>query len=473
MVDDKREQVTKRVDFVAKDDDQQVAAGIVMVPNRVDHHGDFETPDTIQNFATQFEALESAGEADGGVMHAVWPDSHIELESNQIADADTSIGGQDVPEGAWVQEWHFADDELWSLVDDGVLGGYSIGAVDVKWDGPHEQGDLPDGVDVPDSVDLDEEGQVWELTGGIIREVSAVDVPAVPDAQILETKAEAQKRLADHLGNQDAFIEEAMERGHSEADAQALWAYLQRATSVDGSSDPGQKSMFARIGRAAVKAFTGSDDEAPDAKASEAPEGAAEKEGRTLSRQNRESLYATIDASLDVLQDAGVDHGMTRFSDRDDTSFHLDNHQARTWQTPDDEDEEEDGAGVDVSITDNAADGDTSDAVANSDSDMTDDDTNSEAPEWAQELKEQIDEQSERIDAALEDEEKGDGPFDDAPEWAQELKAQVDKQADRVDEISKQTGATESQQLAGSEKSSAEEDGLEERQKFFIPESRR
>ena len=43
-------------------------------------------------------------------------------------------------------------------------------------------------------------------------------------------------------------------------------------------------------------------------------------------------------------------------------------------------------------------------------------------------------------------------PFDDAPEWAKSLKEDVDKQGERIDEISKQTGATESQQLGGTEK---------------------
>ena len=99
------------------------------------------------------------------------------------------------------------------------------------------------------------------------------------------------------------------------------------------------------------------------------------------------------------------------------------------------------------------------------------DNENDEPPEWAQELKEQIDEQSERIDAALENDEEKDA-FEDAPEWAQELKADVDKQAERIDAISKQTGSTESQQLNGAEKNGNESD-VSERANYFIPDSKK
>jgi len=81
---------------------------------------------------------------------------------------------------------------------------------------------------------------------------------------------------------------------------------------------------------------SGSDDD-QTATRSEPPDWVA-KEGRTLSTANQESLFATIDASLDVLEDAGVDHSITRFTDREDTDFDLSEHDARAF----DEDEDED-----------------------------------------------------------------------------------------------------------------------------------
>lgn len=407
------DQISKRVEFTAKDDTEQIATGIVMVPNKVDLQGDWETPETIRAFADQFESLESVGEADGGVMHAVWPTEHTQLERNEIIEEPTSINGQDVPEGAWVQSWKFQDEELWGLVSDGILQGYSIGAVDVAWEGPLMQEELPDDVSVPEGFPEDE--PVWELVDGIIREVSAVDIPAVPDAMILETKSAYEKRLADHLGNRDGFIEEALERGHSEAEAERLWEYLNRAVDVEGAGEPGTKdSRLTSAAKAFLNALTGSDD------------------GTTATTPAAASKSEAQDAS----------------SGKDDTG----------GDTPDNNTSTSGGG-----------------------SDMSKDNNPDEPPEWAKELQEQINEQSKRIDDALENASDGAGEstegkdaFEDAPEWAKALKDDVDKQAERIDAISKQTGATESQQLGGAEKNGdSGEDGLTERQAFFIPESKR
>lgn len=401
-------QATKRVDFVAKDDEEQVATGIVMVPYAVDLQGDWERPETIASLADQFGRLEAAGEAEGGVMHAAWPSDHISLDRNEVLDEATDIGGTTAPEGAWVQAWEFEDDELWELVADGILEGYSIGAVDVEWDGPMEQDELPEEVSVPDQIPEDE--MVWELVDGLVREVSAVDIPAVPDAQILETKADAEKRLAEHLGNRDGFIEEALDRGHSEAEAERLWEYLNRAVDVEGAGEPGKQSVFARVGKAALSVFSGSDggqQEAAAAKAAEPepPEPDAEKEGRTLSKQNRESLFATIDASLDVLQDAGVEHGMTRFTDREDSSFDLSEHQARAWSADEQEDDEEPDEEEEEQATENAAGGDTPDEGGQTAAaDMTDEpnEPENEAKDLAEKNAEQIDDLTDAVKSLTE-----------------------------------------------------------------------
>ena len=390
----------KRVDYVAKDEDAQTATGVVMVPNTVDHHGDWERPETIEAFAAQFDAFMDADQADGGILHSVWPSGWMELERNEVLTEAEEIGGQTVDAGAWVQTWSYNDDELWGLVEDDILGGHSIGAVNVDWSYVGEETEeLPDDVIVPDEVDVEE---YWELTDGIIQEVSAVDFPAVPDAQILTASkaraAAAEKRFAEHVGNPDGFIEEALERGHSEEAAQRMWDVVDRAINVDGAGEPGAKGKLASAATRVLGALTGSGSDDDHSKASEEPDGLTAKD---------------------------------------------------------------------------AADGDTSaddgGAKAATDSDMSND---NEPPEWAQELKEQINEQSKRIDEALEG---GDGEkdaFEEAPEWAQQLKEDVDKQAERIDQISKQTGTTESQQLGGAEKN-GDEDGLDKRAAFFVPESKK
>ena len=491
----------KDVEFVAKDDDEQIAAGIVMVPDKADLQHDFVREDTIREFADQFEAFVEAGEAGGGVMHAVWPDDWMTLERNEVIDDPTEIGGTEAPAGAWIQEWRINHEELWDLVLDDILAGYSIGAIQVEWDGPFEQDDV-ENVAMP--ADLDEDALVWELVSGIIREVSAVDIPAVPDAQILETKADTEKRLGDYLGDPDGFVEEAMERGHSEAEAERLWGLLNDAVEADGSSEPGKQSMLAKAGKAFLSALTGTDD---DATSEDQDHGAIiaetsdtgprddrgrDKEGRTLSQSNRHSLYATIDASLDILQDAGVDHGMTRFTDRDDTAFDLSEHTAREWTSDEDEDEdEEDGfwelavedgiegyqhseTGEFVSVeeadadimadirenetpTNNAAGGDTPDDTTTMSNENTDDPWD-DAPEWAKDLRDTQEEHSKQIDEIASEKAGSDKETDvweDAPEWAKDLKDEQEKNAERIDAISKQTG-TSTQQLG---KGAGEENG--------------
>jgi hypothetical protein len=387
----------KRVDYVAKDDDEQTATGVVMVPNTVDHQGDWERPETIEAFANQFEAFMDVDEADGGIMHGVWPSEWMTLERNEVLDDATEIGGKTVDAGSWVQSWGYNDDDLWGLVADDILGGHSIGAVTVDWEfNGSEPDDLPDDVTVPDEVDV---AKYWELTDGIVQEVSAVDIPAVPDAQILSTSkaraATAEKRLANHLGNRSGFIEEAQERGHSETEAERLWDVLDRAINVDGAGDPGAKSKLTSAATAFLNALTGSE----TASAVDAPSGE---------------------------------------------------------QTAKD-----------------APEGDTSDDTT----DMSDDPME-DAPKWAEALHDDIQENSNRIDEAIDadgeaGQNAGDDPFEDAPEWAKSLKEEQDKNAERIDAISKQTGATESQQLGGPEKGGKEEEGLGDRQKFFIPESKR
>lgn len=486
-----REAATKQttVEFVAKQSDEQVVTGVVMSPMSVDRQGDYETPETVESFADQFESLYANGDADGGVMHAAWPSEWMELVANGIAgktfppdapipdDIDTMSAcidwaesetdvedpaafcqshnvEEDIEDGMWVQTWRVHDDGLWNLIDDGVIEGFSIGARDVSWRGPMEQADLPEGVSVPEEYPEDE--PVWELEDGIICEVSAVDTPAVPEAMIL-AKEDAEKALDEYLGDREGFMQEAQERGHSEDEADALWDVLSRAAQVDGADSPGKESLYERIGKAAAKALPGvsapeATDDATGAEHQTRMDTA--KEGRTLSRANRESAKAAIDANLDLLEDAGVEHGMTRFTDREDDAFDLSEHSARTWANPDDDTDPEDEPDDD--------DDDTTESMTDTDDNPDDPDKSgdpggdggsdpfNEAPAWAKSLKDAVEENSDKINDLAEsdaDKDTDPDPFDEAPEWAKALAQQVEANAEAVENIGKQAGY--SQQVSG------------------------
>lgn len=466
-------QFRKSVQFAAtKDSDEYEleASGIVMVPDKADLQNDFAREETIRGFADQFGTFAEAGQAGGGIMHAVWPDDWMVLERNEVLDESEDIGGQTVDAGAWVQRWGVDNAELADLIDEGILEGYSIGAIQVDWSGPYEQDEAED----VDTSEIPDDEMVWELTDGIVREVSAVDIPAVPDAQILEAKADSEKRLSDHLGNQSGFIEEAMERGHSEAEAERLWDVLNEAMESDGAGEPGKQTVLSRAGKAFLSVLSGGDEPDTDTDT----ETTASKAGRTLSKQNRDSAMAAIDANLDMLEDAGVDHGMTRFTDRGDVNFDLSEHDAREWGWDEDEDEEEDeeedGAGMEPRSKD-APDGDTSDdntdmSDADKDTD-TDTDTDSpwdDAPAWAKDLRDTTQENSQRIDDlankdgdADKDADADDGDaWDDAPKWAKALAEEQEKNAERIDTIAQQSGYSDQLEAAADDETDDDETGL-------------
>jgi hypothetical protein len=467
MPPSKGDTFTKEVDIVAKADDEQLVTGVVMRPEEVDLQGDWATPEQIEQFADGFEALLAEESADGGIMHAAWPSEWMDLVSNgiygkvfpedapipddigtfgectdwaegqdDIDDPDAFCGFYHIPEeeleaGDWIQTWRVNDDELYQLIADDVISGFSIGARDVTWE-PMDPADLPEGVGIPEEWDADERG-VYQITDGVIREVSVVDIPAVPDAQILAKDGE--KNLGDYLGNREAFISEAQQRGHSEPDAERLWQVLTRAMEAEDAASPGKTSFFERIGKAAASALPGVEipDDASVAETQTRTDSSS-KEGRTLSAQNRDSLFATIDASLDVLEDAGVDHGMTRFTDREDTAFTLSEHTERAW--PEDEDD------------DKHADADTST--------MSNDDTDDEVLAELKSLREDIDEmKSESTEGADDDTDKNDDGDADADKDASEeilseikdLREDVESVAERskenaeaIDAIGKQSG---------------------------------
>jgi len=151
---------------------------------------------------------------------------------------------------------------------------------------------------------------------------------------------------------------------------------------------------------------------------------------------------ASIDAQLDLLDDAGVEHGMERFSDRDAFAFDLAAYE---------------GKGSDE-MDKNAPESDISDSDMSED---TDTEKSDDAPEWAEELTEKVESVEKRVtDIEGGDTEKG---LDDAPEWAQTLAEKVDDLDDRVDKVSKATATT--QQTGGSETTGETDDDLSETEK--------
>lgn len=431
MPDKTGETFTKDIAFKATDDDRRVAVGGVMVPDKVDRQGDWVEANLIEEFSDQFMAdIQSAdGAATPGVMHAVFPEDHVSLAENRILDSDTDIAGKEFPAGSWVQGWKFDDDELWALVKDGVLSGYSIGASNVEWSEPISQDDMPDGVEV--AADYPDDEPVWQILDGTIGEVSSVDLPAVPDAVMVSAKTDA-KSVLDAVGGKNEFVGVMQDRGHSEDDAERLWHYLQRAIDeTDGKAAPQPSDGFLRrLGKSAWSALTG-DDGSDQKAATDGGTEDAEKESRTLSAANKQRLMAAHDALEDALS-SDVQFEGNRFTDNPTVDFDVSDY----------------GKSKAESTDKDAPDGDTSDSD-DQDKTMSDDDPLADAPEWAKAMHENVEENSKRIeDLAQQDDDADKDAWADAPEWAKKLRDEQKEIDSRVEELAEASG--KSQQLSGS-----------------------
>lgn len=415
MTVQKAEQISKRVEFKAADDERQIATGVVMVPDKVDLQGDFVREATIRSFAEDYMARLPQGEAAQGVMHAVWPDEHITLVENTVLDQAREIGGEEVPAGSWTQSFKFDDNELWTLVRDDILSGYSIGAESVRWSEPMEQGDLPD--DVAVAADYPDDAPAWELQDGTVVENSAVDIPAVPDAQILATKDAAEKRVADLIGDKEQFVAEMRDRGHSEGEADRLWNYLRRAVDEQDVDASSQAGWLARA-KSFFKDGPGSD--------------TSSKESRTLSQANRERLMAAHDAVEDALA-SDVDFSTNRFTDNPTVDF--------------------DVADFGNKAAPNGGGEGGTNSSKDTMTDTPDDDPMKDAPKWAKALHEEQQKNSDAIEDLREkdggdpDDPDAGKSLEDAPEWAKALHEQTEKNAEKVEDLAKTAG--QSQQLGG------------------------
>jgi hypothetical protein len=471
MTVQKTEQFSKRVEFKAVDADKQIATGGVFVPNKVDLQGDYARPALIREWSADFmrRLQDSEASAEGGVMHVAFPGDHVSLVENTVLEEDREIGGKQFPAGSWIQSWQFHDDELWSLVEDNILQGYSIGATDVTWDDPVDQDDLPEDVTV--AADYPDDEPAREILGGTIHEVSSVDIPAVPDAEMVSFKSnDFAKALP---ASKEEFVAEMQERGHAEEDAERLYRYLQRATgeslAAADDDDAGGEGWLAR-----AKAYFSGDTSARKADGDAptcwvcgdeatyqngdpphellcddhaAPRGDrvvelsadtadARKESRTLSRSNRERLMAAHDAVEDALA-SDVEFSTNRFTDNPTVDFDVADYGKAAPSSGGDE-------------------GDT-DPSKDTMTESPDDDPMKDAPEWAKALHEEQQKNSDAI-ADLREKDGGNGDGDDpeagksledAPEWAKAIAERTEKNAEHIEEVAKASG--QSQQLDGGE----------------------
>jgi hypothetical protein len=323
-------QFRKTVAIKTTDDDERTATGAALVPFEVDRQRDYFSPDGI-------EAMYNP-DPDDGVMHHKFADDDAELVRNEIIDESETIGDQEYPAGSWIVRRKYHDDELWQLVKDGVLNGFSIGG-DISEEIEHSLDELPEEISFPAEVAA---GPATQVLNGFTAEISDVDITAVPNADHATVKS-ATKNLVEQASDEDEFIELMEPRGHSPDEASRLWGYLEKTTqhmssdtdtpdsaSIDDVDNATLGKRFKEwllgggtAGKAGETAGVDSDPPAADLVPTHAEKAiAVAKEGRTLNESNRETLMAAHDA-IEAALASDMDFETNRFTDNEGYDFTL------------------------------------------------------------------------------------------------------------------------------------------------------
>lgn len=103
--------------------DERYVLGIVLEPEVIDAQGDIYSADEIRNAAHRF--MEEFGGL--GLMHNMRVNGQVKVLECYLAPTDFTIGDTTVRKGTWLLGVRVLSDELWELVTQGVLTGFSIG----------------------------------------------------------------------------------------------------------------------------------------------------------------------------------------------------------------------------------------------------------------------------------------------------------------------------------------------------------
>ena len=286
---------TKTVETIAKNDDEQVAISAVLVPDEVDRQLDFLREEGVRNLYNP--------DADIGVMHAVFNNDAASSE-HRILDGPETIGGEEYAAGTWIERREYQDDELWQLVEDGILEGRSIGG-ELDETREYAPGEVPDDVAFPANVPSDR--GATEIVDGSVSEVSDVDVPAVPNAEHAVVKTDLGKDVLDEAATEAEFIQAMSQRGHSEDEARRLWDYMQSA----GKSDATKQELDPDVHECKESVL----EDNPDMSESEAIAICRDQLGMSADKLAAEDVdttppedvQAAAQAALDVRDDPDVD----------------------------------------------------------------------------------------------------------------------------------------------------------------------
>jgi len=103
--------------------DERFVLGVVLEPEVVDAQGDIYSAEEIRSAAHRFmEDFQGLG-----LQHQERVNGDVKILESYLTPDDLSIGGTAIKKGTWLFGVRVLSDELWGMVKDGALTGFSIG----------------------------------------------------------------------------------------------------------------------------------------------------------------------------------------------------------------------------------------------------------------------------------------------------------------------------------------------------------
>jgi hypothetical protein len=108
--------------------DEQYVLGIVLEPDVVDSQSDTYNSEEVRRASEKFMEMHR----NMGLMHKMHVNDKVQILENYLAPVDMQIGDKVVKKGTWMMGVRVKCPELWQLVKDGALTGYSIGGTSIR-----------------------------------------------------------------------------------------------------------------------------------------------------------------------------------------------------------------------------------------------------------------------------------------------------------------------------------------------------
>lgn len=116
-------QLTKsEIPIIKRDDEKQIVYGVVYEPDVVDAHGDYTDAEEIEKACHEFlEEYQNIS-----FMHQELINKDARISECYIAPVDFEWAGRKVKKGTWMMAVHVLNGQMWSLVKEGKITGFSM-----------------------------------------------------------------------------------------------------------------------------------------------------------------------------------------------------------------------------------------------------------------------------------------------------------------------------------------------------------